>query len=113
MRPAQEARACRGEAACGISNCSKGAQEAIILKPSVAGSLLGGEVVDGDKRDQEMQQALLAFRSRTAQVRLQELEKIEGQYGIGLPNTWLRRLGAARHLKDFTGKKEFPRSGLV
>jgi superfamily II DNA helicase RecQ len=65
------------------------------------------EVTDEDQRNRETQQALLAFRSKTAQVRQQEAEKIDEQHDVGPPNPWLRRLGAARHLKDFTGKKEF------
>lgn len=31
---------------------------------------------------------------------------MEDQYNIGPPNAWLRRLGAAQHLRDFTGKKD-------
>jgi RecQ family ATP-dependent DNA helicase len=67
----------------------------------------GGEEVDGEQSKREIQDALRAFRSKTAHVRQQEVEKIEEQYDIGPPNAWLRRLGAARHLKDFTGQKDF------
>jgi hypothetical protein len=59
------------------------------------------------QHDRDIEEEILTFRSKTAHVRQQEAEKIEEQYDVGPPNAWLRRLGAARHLKDFTGKKEF------
>jgi hypothetical protein len=64
------------------------------------------DIVDEEQRTHEICEALTAFRSRTAHVRQQEIEKIEEQYDMGPPNAWLRRLSAARHLKDFTGKKD-------
>ena len=46
----------------------------------------GEEVTDGDQHNREIQEALLVFRSRTVQVRQQELEKIEEQLDVGPPN---------------------------
>ena len=55
----------------------------------------------------KIDEAVCAFRSKTAGVRQQEVDKIGDQADFGLPNTWLRRLGAARHLKEFSNKKDF------
>ncbi|KFA71004.1 hypothetical protein S40288_10386 [Stachybotrys chartarum IBT 40288] len=68
---------------------------------------VGDKSVDEEQRKLEILDALAALRKKTAHVRQQESEKIDEQYDIGPPNAWLRRLGAARHLKEFTGQKEF------
>lgn len=49
---------------------------------------------------------MAAFCNKMAGVRQQEVDKIENQADFGLPNTWLRRLGAVQHLKDFSNKKD-------
>ena len=69
----------------------------------------GEEASDEQQQQQnrEIEQAMLAFRRKTDHVRQQEAEKIKEQYDVGPPNAWLRRLGAARHLRDFSGKKKF------
>ncbi|KAH6953730.1 hypothetical protein BKA56DRAFT_449792, partial [Ilyonectria sp. MPI-CAGE-AT-0026] len=51
-----------------------------------------------------IQQALEAFQSKAKHIRKQEAEGIEEQGDFASPNAWLRRLGAATHLKDFSGK---------
>ncbi|KAH7137534.1 hypothetical protein B0J13DRAFT_423633, partial [Dactylonectria estremocensis] len=45
-------------------------------------------------------------------IRKQEAEEIEEQGDFASPNIWLRRLGAATYLVEFSGKKEFLR-GLI
>lgn len=65
------------------------------------------ETIDAEEQGRDMQDALLAFRNKTNKVRQQEVELIEEQYDVGPPNSWLRRLGAAPHLRDFSNKKDF------
>ncbi|KAL6407515.1 hypothetical protein AUP68_08533 [Ilyonectria robusta] len=62
--------------------------------------------------EENIQEALEAFQSKAKHIRKQEAKHIEEQGNFTSPNTWLRRLGATIHLKEFSGKKEFLR-GLI
>ncbi|KAF4446763.1 hypothetical protein F53441_9623 [Fusarium austroafricanum] len=59
-----------------------------------------------------LQQAIDAFQSKGKDVRSREAERIDEENDFTAPNPWLRRLGSALHLKDFSGKKDFLR-GLI
>ena len=56
-----------------------------------------------------LQQAIDAFQRKDNDVRSQEAGRIDAENGFTAPNPWLRRLGSALHLKDFSGKKAFLR----
>ncbi|KAI7767512.1 hypothetical protein LZL87_013757 [Fusarium oxysporum] len=45
-------------------------------------------------------------------IQSREAERIDEENDFTAPNPWLRRLGSAVHLKDFSGKKDFLR-GLI
>jgi RecQ family ATP-dependent DNA helicase len=52
------------------------------------------------------------FQSKANRIREKETEQIQEPDDFTAPNPWLRRLGSAIHLKDFSGKKDFLR-GLI
>jgi hypothetical protein len=54
-----------------------------------------------------LQQAIDAFQSKGNNVRSQEAGRIDAENDFTAPNPWLRRLGSALHLKDFSEKKNF------
>jgi hypothetical protein len=56
-----------------------------------------------------LQQAIDAFQSKGKDIRNREAERIDAENDFTAPNPWLRRLGSALHLKDFSGKKDFLR----
>jgi hypothetical protein len=56
-----------------------------------------------------LQQAIDAFQSKGKDIRSREAERIDAENDVTAPNPWLRRLGSALHLKDFSGKKDFLR----
>ncbi|SPJ74764.1 uncharacterized protein FTOL_04495 [Fusarium torulosum] len=56
-----------------------------------------------------LQQAIDAFQSKGKDIRSREAERIDAENDVTVPNPWLRRLGSALHLKDFSGKKDFLR----
>ncbi|KAH7248487.1 hypothetical protein B0J15DRAFT_551378 [Fusarium solani] len=56
-----------------------------------------------------LQQAIDAFQRKGNDVRSQEARRIDAENDFTAPNPWLRRLGSALHLKDFSGKKDFLR----
>ncbi|KAH7248448.1 hypothetical protein B0J15DRAFT_362517, partial [Fusarium solani] len=51
-----------------------------------------------------LQQAIDAFQSKGNNVRSQEAGRIDAENDFTAPNPWLRRLGSALHLKDFSEK---------
>ena len=57
-----------------------------------------------------LQQAIDAFRRKGNDVRSQEAGRIDAENDFTAPNPWLRRLGSALHLKDFSWKKDFLRN---
>ncbi|KAH7459138.1 hypothetical protein FOMA001_g20251 [Fusarium oxysporum f. sp. matthiolae] len=59
-----------------------------------------------------LQRAIDAFQSKGKDIRSREAERIDEENDFTAPNPWLRRLGSAVHLKDFSGKKDFLR-GLI
>lgn len=65
------------------------------------------DVANDEQRSREIREAIVAFRTRTAHPRQQEAEETEEQFDVRPPNAWLRRLGAAQHLKEFSAKKDF------
>ncbi|KAJ3453241.1 hypothetical protein MRS44_018896 [Fusarium solani] len=64
------------------------------------------------KAETDIQQATQVFQAKAKEVRKKEMEAIEEQGDLAAPNSWLRRLGAATHLKDFSDKKQFLRDLL-
>jgi hypothetical protein len=56
-----------------------------------------------------LQQAIDAFQSKGKDIRSREAERIDAENDVTASNPWLRRLGSALHLKDFSGKKDFLR----
>ncbi|KAH7243966.1 hypothetical protein B0J15DRAFT_552827 [Fusarium solani] len=59
-----------------------------------------------------LQQAIDAFQRKGNDVRSQEAGRIDAENDFTAPNPWLRRLGSALHLKDFSGKKDFLRDWI-
>ncbi|KAJ9412814.1 hypothetical protein QL093DRAFT_2123479 [Fusarium oxysporum] len=59
-----------------------------------------------------LQRAIDAFQSKGKDIRSREAERIDEENDFTAPNPWLRRLGSAVHLKEFSGKKGFLR-GLI
>ncbi|SPJ82463.1 uncharacterized protein FTOL_09868 [Fusarium torulosum] len=51
--------------------------------------------------------------SKGKDIRSREAERIDEENDFTAPNPWLRRLGSAVHLKDFSGKKDFLRGLIV
>jgi hypothetical protein len=47
-----------------------------------------------------------------SKTKFESAERIDEENDFAAPNPWLRRLGSAVHLKDFSGKKDFLR-GLI
>ncbi|KAJ4195495.1 endo-1,3-beta glucanase [Fusarium solani] len=64
------------------------------------------------RAETDIQQATQAFQAKAKEVRKKAVEAIEEQGDLAAPNSWLRRLGAAIHLKDFSDKKQFLRDLL-
>ncbi|KAJ4138000.1 hypothetical protein NW754_001360 [Fusarium falciforme] len=64
------------------------------------------------KAETDIQQATQVFQAKAKEVRKKEIEAIEEQGDLAAPNSWLRRLRAATHLKDFSDKKQFLRDLL-
>ncbi|RMI97528.1 hypothetical protein CDV36_016208 [Fusarium kuroshium] len=64
------------------------------------------------RAESDVQQVTQAFQSKANNVRKREVDAIEEQGDLAAPHSWLRRLGASSHLKDFSEKKEFLR-GLL
>lgn len=56
-----------------------------------------------------LQTAINAFQRKGNSIRSQEAGRIDPEDDTIAPNPWLRRLGSALHLKEFSGKKEFLR----
>ncbi|KAI3561796.1 hypothetical protein IWW34DRAFT_839405 [Fusarium oxysporum f. sp. albedinis] len=65
-----------------------------------------------DESQAALQRAIDAFQSKGKDIRSREAERIDEENDFTAPNPWLRRLGSAVHLKDFSGKKDFLR-GLI
>ncbi|RKK19457.1 hypothetical protein BFJ66_g15721 [Fusarium oxysporum f. sp. cepae] len=65
-----------------------------------------------DESQAALQRAINAFQSKGKDIRSREAERIDEENDFTVPNPWLRRLGSAVHLKDFSGKKDFLR-GLI
>ncbi|WKT54486.1 Helicase superfamily 1/2, ATP-binding domain [Fusarium oxysporum f. sp. vasinfectum] len=60
-----------------------------------------------------LQRAVDAFQSKGKDIRSREAERIDEENDFTAPNPWLRRLGSAIHLKDFSGKKDLLRGLIV
>lgn len=73
---------------------------------------LDGVRAQREAAEANVQQAIDAFQSKANRIRAKEAEQIQEPDDFASPNPWLRRLGSATHLKDFSGKKDFLR-GLV
>ncbi|KAJ3456013.1 hypothetical protein MRS44_016036 [Fusarium solani] len=57
-------------------------------------------------------EAKAAFEAQALAIRSKEARAIEQLNDFTAPNPWLRRLGSARHLADFSGEKDFLRELL-
>ncbi|TKW60305.1 MAG: DUF3505 domain-containing protein [Blastochloris viridis] len=57
-------------------------------------------------------EAKAAFEAQALAIRSKEAEAIEQLNDFTAPNPWLRRLGSARHLANFSGEKDFLRDLL-
>ncbi|KAI3571763.1 hypothetical protein IWW34DRAFT_585304, partial [Fusarium oxysporum f. sp. albedinis] len=66
-----------------------------------------------NKSQAALQRAVDAFQSKGKDIRSREAERIDEENDFTAPNPWLRRLGSAVHLKDFSGKKDFLRGLIV
>uniref|UniRef100_A0A0C4BKZ6 Uncharacterized protein n=1 Tax=Fusarium oxysporum (strain Fo5176) TaxID=660025 RepID=A0A0C4BKZ6_FUSOF len=62
--------------------------------------------------DEERSNSPWRTGSKGKDIRSREAERIDEENDFTAPNPWLRRLGSAVHLKDFSGKKDFLR-GLI
>ncbi|KAM6504808.1 hypothetical protein FSOLCH5_015297 [Fusarium solani] len=62
--------------------------------------------------DADTNEIIQVFQAKGNYLRKKEVEDIEEQGDLAAPNSWLRRLGATIHLKDFADKKDFLR-GLI
>jgi hypothetical protein len=57
-----------------------------------------------------LQTAIDAFRRKGDGIRSQEAGRIDAENDFTAPNPWLRWLGSALHLQEFSGKKDFLRT---
>jgi len=56
-----------------------------------------------------LQATINVFQLKGNSIRGQEAGRIDVENDFTEPNLWLRQLGSALHLKEFTGKKDFLR----
>lgn len=51
-------------------------------------------------------QTIQAFQAMVKEARKKEMEVIEEMRDLASPNSWLRWLGVATHVKDFSDKRK-------
>lgn len=68
---------------------------------------LNMERTNGHTAEARVQKTINIFQAKGNGIRRQEAERIDEEDDVRAPNSWLRRLGSALHLRNFSGKKDF------